>query len=347
MLEVGVSIPESEMRHAFDKAYSKMEASVVRFDPKDFQNVEISDEEIGKYYEAHKADLKSDEKRQVRLASFGLTDEQKKLTGKARIDELQKLADKANDFTEALQAKNAAFDQVAAKLHVAVKETGLFSKDAPDPLLAGKPEVTAAAFSLSKEAPNSEALQTSESFEILHLVKVEPSRPLTKEEARPKIVEALKKQETDQKMAAKAGEIANQMREALKNGKTVEQAATEAGVKAEKLTAFSLADQPPGTPPSPKPEPKKDAVPNMDYIKQATSTLSPGGVSNYVTTPEGGLIVILEKREAPEAAEFEKARAPLEKNALMQKGQVVFYEWLRSRRHAAGIQERKESSAAG
>jgi hypothetical protein len=58
ILEVGVNVPEAEMQKNFEQAYAKMEASVVRFDPKDFQNVEISDEAIGKYYDAHKAELK-------------------------------------------------------------------------------------------------------------------------------------------------------------------------------------------------------------------------------------------------------------------------------------------------
>jgi hypothetical protein len=347
MLEIGVNIPESQMRHDYDQAYAKMQASVVRLDPKNFQNVEISDEEIGKYYDAHKSELTSDEKRQLKVAAFGLTEEQKKLTGKEKIDALQKLADKANDFIEALQAKNADFDQVAAKLGVTTKETGLFSKEAPDPLLAGKPEVTAAAFSLTKEAPNSDALQLSDGFDILHLVKVEPSRPLTKEEARPKIVEALKKQESEQKMAAKGSEIAKQLGEALKNGKTIEQAANDAGVKVEKVPAFSLAERAPGATPPPEPEPKKDTVPDMEYIRRTASTLGPGSVSNFVPTQDGGLIVILEKREQPSDADFEKARAPLDENALSQRGQVVFYEWLRDRRHAAGIPEPKETTAPG
>ncbi len=71
--------------------------------------------------------MKTDEKRKVKLVQFGLTDEQKKLKGKERIDVLQKLADKANDFTEALQAKGADFDQVAAKFQITPKETGDFS----------------------------------------------------------------------------------------------------------------------------------------------------------------------------------------------------------------------------
>ncbi len=36
----------------------------------------------------------------------------------------------------------------------------------------------------------------------------------------------------------------------------------------------------------------------MPTIKQTASSLSPGGVSDYVSAPDGGFIVVLEKREA-------------------------------------------------
>ena len=158
-----------------------MDVSVVRFRPEDFAEGRAgrATTEIAKYFEAHKAQLKTDEKRKVKFVRFGLTDEQKKLKGKERIDVLQKLADKANDFTEALQAKGADFDQVAAKFQITPKETGDFSKASPDPELASTPQLVQAAFALTKESPNSDAIQTPDGFDLLHLVNVEPSRPLT------------------------------------------------------------------------------------------------------------------------------------------------------------------------
>ena len=132
-----------------------------------------------KTYEARKANLKSDEKRQVKLVQFALTEDQKKLTGKERIDVLQKLADQANDFDEGLQAKGADFDQVATKFKLTSKETGLFAQTTPDPLLSSAPQLGPAAFGLTKESPNSDPIQTPDGFDVLHLQKIEPARPLT------------------------------------------------------------------------------------------------------------------------------------------------------------------------
>ena len=67
----------------------------------------------------------------MKFVSFVLTEEEKKLTGKARIDVLQKLADNANDFTDALQVKGADFDPVAKKFNLTPKETDEFTAAVP------------------------------------------------------------------------------------------------------------------------------------------------------------------------------------------------------------------------
>ena len=347
ILSAGVSVPEAEMRKNYEQAYAKMDVSVVRFRFEDFaKEAQVSEDQISKYFETRKAELKSDEKRKIKFVQFSLSDEEKKLTGKERIEALQKLADKANEFTDALQAKDANFDQVVAKFQLTPKETTDFSQTAPDPQLAGTPSLVQTAFALTNEAPNSDAIQTPDGFVLEHLVKIDPSRPLTLEEARPKIVEALKKQNLQQAAALKANQVAQQLREDLKNGKSLADAAGQAGVKVEKIPPFALVDTPPGATPAPKPEAKEES-PDMRYIKQSASGLSPGEVSDYVSTREGGLLVILEKRENFNAAEFEKARAFLEERELTNQGQIVFYEWLRERRRAAGIAEKKQPGVPG
>ena len=77
----------------------------------------------------------------------------------------------------------------------------------------------------------------------------------------------------------------------------------------------------------------------MGFIKQTASTLKSGEVSDYVNTSKGGLIVVMEKRAEPTTAEFEQARPALEKNVLTNRGDVVFYEWLRHLRQTAAVIE--------
>ncbi|MGI8430720.1 MAG: peptidyl-prolyl cis-trans isomerase [Chthoniobacterales bacterium] len=346
ILGAGVTVPDSEMRRNYEKLYSKMDVSTVHLTASDLaNNAPTSAEDVQKYYDAHKAELKTEEKRQVKFVDLGLTDEEKKLTGKARIDVLQKMADVAGDFADALQVKDAQFDAVAAKFKLRPQETGPFTRSAPDPALP-TPELTQAAFALSAEAPASPPIQTPDGFYVESLAKTMPARPLTLEEAKPKILETLKKQRDETLLTAKATAVAQQLREALKSGKTAEQAALQAGVKAEKMPAFALIDYAPGAKPTAPPDPKM-LTPEMQRLKQTVSEMSPGSVSDLIPQADGGLLVILEKRQPLNTAQFDSARPLVEASALQNRSQVVFDEWLRERRRSAGVQDTTPQQAPG
>src|SRR6202030_2029037 len=100
------------------------------------KEIKVSDDDIRKYYEAHKTELNTEEKRKVEFVRLALSEEQKKLKDKERIDALQKLADRANDFSQALLEKGSDFHQVAAKFQLPIQATGEFTSTAPDPKLS-------------------------------------------------------------------------------------------------------------------------------------------------------------------------------------------------------------------
>src|SRR6478735_368438 len=180
LLAAGVSVPKSELDENFQRGYDKLYVNVIRFRSADFdKDVKISDEDVQKYYDAHKGELRSDEKRKVEFVQLTLNEEEKKLSGKERIEALQKLADRATDFTQALLEKGADFK-------------------------------------LSAQEPHSDAVQVADGFFILHLIGKTEARPLTLEEAKPKIVDALKKTRAREVMSTKGTELVQQLREAKK-----------------------------------------------------------------------------------------------------------------------------------
>src|SRR5215471_7354382 len=86
LLAAGVSLPKSELDENFQRGYDKLYVSVIRFHAADFdKDIKINDEDVQKYYDAHKAELKTDEKRKVEFVQLTLNEEEKKLEGKARI----------------------------------------------------------------------------------------------------------------------------------------------------------------------------------------------------------------------------------------------------------------------
>jgi len=339
LLAAGVSLPKSELDENFQRGYDKLYVSVIRFRPADFEkDIKISDEDIQKYYDAHKAELKTDEKRKVEFVQLTLTEEEKKLTGRERIEALQKLADRATDFTQALLEKGADFKQAAGKFKLPVHETGEFTSAEPDPQLKGDPQLGAAAFKLSDTEPHSDAVQVADGFYILRLIGKTEARALTAEEAKPKIVDALKKTRARELMSTKGMELVQQLREAKKSGQSLEAVIAKAGVKPEKLEAFSLIDEE-----SEKSEgaEQKQQSPELLTIKNSVAFLQAGDVTEYVSPGTDGVIAILEKREPLGDASAGEKKAAFEKRILENKERIVLVEWLRDRQQAAGLEFKK------
>jgi peptidyl-prolyl cis-trans isomerase D len=337
LLATGITVPKGELDENFERGHDTLYATVIRFQAADFANeIKVSDEDVQKHYDAHKAELKTDEKRKVEFVSLALTDEEKKLTGKERIEALQKLSDRATDFTQALLEKGADFKQSAEKFHMPVHETGEFAKTEPDPQLKVDPALATAAFKLSTQEPNSDPIQVADGFYILHLAGITEARPLTLEEAKPKIVDTIKKSKAKELMSTKAAEVVQQLREAKQSGQPLEAAIQKTGAKAEKIQPFSIIEETKSE--SKGIEVKKNEPTDLSFIKQAVAFLNPGEASDFFPAGETGFIAVLEKREPFAAANASEKKAEFEKRILDNKQRIVLMEWLRDRGQEAGLQ---------
>ena len=340
MVVSGVNLPESESKSNYERIYGKNFVSVVRLHGSDFaKEIKISDDEIKKYYEGHKSELKTEEKRKIEFVRLGLSEEQKKFKDKERIDALQKLADRATDVSQALLEKGADFHQVAAKFQLPVDSTGEFPMSAPDPKLKDNPQLSQIAFKLSKEEPTSDPIQLSDGFAIAHLTGIVDSRPLTLDEAKQKIVDQLKTERSREMAAAKGRKGVETLRNGLKAGQplqfTLEQAG---GLKVEKIPPFTLAEGEEDE--KAEPDKPKESM-DMMMIKNVSGPLQPGEVSDFVPWIDGGFIVLVEKREAPDPAKYQETKAKLEENYLKNAREYTFMEWLRDRQREAGMERAK------
>src|SRR5260370_7499358 len=136
--------------------------------------------------------------------------------------------------------KGADFKQAAAKFQLPVHETGEFTAAEPDPQLKGDRQLGAAAFKVSDQEPHSDAVQVTDGFYILHLTGKTEARPLTSEEAKPKIVDAMKKARARELISTKGADLGQQLREAKKSGQPLESVIQKPGVTTENLPTFSL-----------------------------------------------------------------------------------------------------------
>lgn len=321
-----VELSEAEFRAMYAQEHEKMELSVIRFNTEDLApTVQISEEDVRKAFEQRKTQFLSDEKRKVKYVTFALTDAEKAFTGRERTAAMQKIADRANEFTQAMLEENAKFDEVAKKFEVPVATTGEFTRSAPDPVLAKLPTVSATAWQLTPQEPDSDVIQSENAFHVLHLETVTPSRPLTLEEAKPRLVETLREERAEEMVSARAAEARKMIEAELKAGKSFAEAAAAAGQKPVAIPPFSIA------------EPSKADVPDQDAILQTAVELGEKQISEFVPAGDGGLLVYLDKRQPIDTAAFEKDKAKLFPLFLRQKQEGAFREWLRVRREAAKI----------
>jgi hypothetical protein len=139
-------------------------------------------------------------------------------------------------------------------------------------------------------------------------------------------------------MSTKGAELVQQLREAKKSGQPLDSAIEKAGLKPEKLPAFSLIDE--EAEKSDGNEQKKQS-PELSTIKEAVALLKTGDVTDFVPSGTDGLIAILEKREPLGEASSGGKKAEFEKRILENKQRIVLIEWLRDRQQAAGLEFKK------
>jgi len=322
-----LNVSDAELNNRFVEENQRMEMSVVRLNTSDVEKgIAVGDDEARKIYDQHKDQYRSDEQRQVSYASFELSEAQKALKGKERTDALQKVGNDAWNMAQAVVEKGADFAGLARKAGAQLGESALFTTNEPDPALSKIPELATMAFRLSTDYPSSDVIEGTNGYYILHLEKTVPSRQLTFEEAKAKVVAQIKKERAGQLMQTKANDLHKTLLASLKAGKTFDQAAKDAGVTATTVPPFSLM------------EASKLDVPDLQYILQSAVTLGDHQLGEFVTTEAGGLIVYMDVREPVNSATAVMGEAVMKDQVLRQKEMGAFLEWLRLHRDTARLQ---------
>ena len=321
------SVPApGEVREIYEMGNRSYETSVVRLKLDDFlATAQVSDDDLKKAYEERKNGLMADEKRKVKFVAFTLEQEVKPLVGKERVEKLKQLQDEATEFSVAMAAKDAKFEDVAMIMGLKVEETPEFTADdAPSELHESEP-IAQAAFTLNDKDPSSEVLAADNGYYVLQLAGVTPARPQTFEEAKGNLAATLKNERAMEAMNLKGAEIRNKIEADMKAGKSFADAATAAGVKAETVPPFSLAEQ------------RKLKVPDAQDIVASASEMKDGEVSTFTMNAKGGVIVHLAKRAPIDEGKFATEKANTTKQLADFRARSVFAEWLKLRRKEAGV----------
>ena len=181
LLGASVAPSPAEIRALYNERNQTTIASVVRLKLADFlAKATAPDEDVAKLFETQKGQLKSEEKRRVKVAAFILPTTDKPLEPKERAEALGKLGRAAEEFSIAMTGPNPDFIALATDAKAKVDETPDFGKSESPAALGASPTVVAGAFKLSKAQPNSDVLTTDRGYYVLQLGGITETRPLSR-----------------------------------------------------------------------------------------------------------------------------------------------------------------------
>jgi hypothetical protein len=320
-------VSPAELRNRYAEEHEDMTVQIVRLNKSDLEKtIQVSDADAQKTYNAQKEKYLSPELRKVEVASFELTPDQQKLTGRDRTSALQKLSDTSGDFSQAVVDKTANFDAEAKKAGVPVTTTAFFSTDQPDPAYSKIPDLGTTTFKLTSDLPSSDVIEGQNGYYVLHLAGYTASKPLTFDQAKPGVVAEIQKERADQLMQTQANQVKAQLQAAMKSGKSFADAAKSLGLTAEAPPAFSLETA------------SSSDITDLPALVTPMVALNTGGVSDFIETQTGGAFVYMEKREPVSDSDTEVGVVVESERYQNRKEQGAFMEWLRTRRDAARLQ---------
>jgi parvulin-like peptidyl-prolyl isomerase len=287
-------------------------------------------EEIAQFHQQNQAALVAEESRTVRCAILELPEEPI-LEGKEKIDALQKLANAASEITEKLTAADSDFAKSAKASGAKIKKLAAFHRSGepakPDAKQVLEPDtmkaIAPAAFLLASPGQTSDVLQSGDAFYILELVETSPARPLTLDEAKPRIEQALRSQKASQIFAAAANAAYNTLSAAIASGKSLEEAATAQNLQIGKIDNLVPVGE--------------STSPEDQSLAAATLLLKDGELSKLEQAPWGAFAIQLNSRGPVDEKLFTERESEISESILRNKRDLLFAEWLRVGREAARI----------
>ena len=328
IVEAPAAIGEGEMQ-AMARAFQPVTAGFVKFErTKDADKIQVSPEEVDAIYQQNQSALLADETREARCVVFELPADSK-LEGKEKVDALQKLANAASEVTDSLAQAVSSLEQLATKAGAkiiklaAFDRTGNPAQEASGLAAETMSDIAPAAFLIPKAGATSDVIQSGDAFYVVEVTTVNPARPLTLDEARPRIEAQLRAQKAEQIFTADATSAANALRAAVTAGKSFVEAAADQKLKVEEIKNVVAAAE--------------STSPENQAIAGSTLLLKEGEISNLEGAPWGAFVAQLQSRVPVDQMAFGARESQIRESLLRNKRDLLFMEWLRVSREAARI----------
>ena len=347
---IGGSMPATDyaVNLAYNKEHVKTTVQVAILPRKEHEALKATDEDAQKFYDANKDKpeaeqdpvLRSEPSRDlkyIKILRAVKTEDISKLTPEEQAAKKKEWA--ATDTKAAVTASaidNAMVDQDKP---LTIEAAAALVKDKPEYVPVEIKTAEKVTASTPPDDLKTEAALVSEMLEAEHGVKntptahiifdtgdLVPSRLLTFDEAKAKLLEKLTKEQITAALLDKATGVRSKLQEALTAGKPFAEALTAAGTTAISYTYSAKA-------------PPKDAPPYFPEIQKAVASLAPGTLAPSPVEVGADLaIAFLEKVELPDDPKMPEDKVILKKNAGINDSPFspspLFKSWFEQRRDA-------------
>lgn len=333
LLASGIEATPQEIDQIYTRNYQRIDASVIAFSRADQEKaLKVSDKEIETYYEEHKEDLLSQEKRSGSYVHImnsadelkeGATKEQQAEFAAQQNKRALEFNKKVAAIYEEMAADKADFKKVAKKHQLKVAPTGLISLTDVPKELEDKNDVLRAVFGVKKEQPLSSPIQQQDgSYYIVHLDELNAPEPQPLADAKEAIIKVLKTRKSGERLQAEAAKAQATINEALAAGKSFADAAKKAEVKVVNLKAFSSN------------EPPKETE-NARLIVETATGLKSKELSGIVNTPTGAMLVYVGKKVIYKSVEEQRRKDMIKGQLSYMDSRTLYQAWFLQKRAAA------------
>jgi hypothetical protein len=281
----------------------------------------------------HDPSLRTKERRRVSYIFYpapAVAEKKDSAAAKDKDEARRQIGEKALEFALALEpepdgsTKRGDFAQVAKSHNLTVATTAAFAVDETPASLPPSPNFNRVAFSLSNEHPTSSVVDTPAGFYVLKLEEITASQPRPLTEVKSQLEDRIKKRKAlaliKQNGAAAADVIRNQMAK----GVPFRSAAAQLKLSVETLSTFVPGDS------------KLGSDPKLDLVRRIAAGLKTGQPSPFIPTAAGGVIAVVDARQAPDRKTYSQMEQHLQTELIGQAREQALNEWVRLASSAPG-----------
>jgi peptidyl-prolyl cis-trans isomerase D len=280
-------------------------------------SITITDDDLNEYYERNKSQYVDETGKPKPLADIKNALKQDLLDLRA-----ERLAgDRATALTVKLVAQPGApapdFAKIAADAGLTIKETDYFDLRSPVAGVNAGSAFNQAAFSLAPDMPFSDPVHGKDGYYVLAYVASKASEIPPFEEVKNQVIDQIHKQRAYEATVKKGRELDATAKTAVAAGKSFSSTCASLGLTVNTSEPFSLVGG-------------ATNLPYASTIREIVLGMPTNAVSDFLTTPTGGIFFHLKQREQPKPVDSEAARKMIDAQLVQQDRTALFEDWATS-----------------